>query len=632
MVSRFRYLGLLTILIIALSACGATPTAQQRPASTVAPTLTPTGIPTAALASPVATKEEAISVTDDLGRTITRNAVPQRIVSLAPSVTEILFAVGAGSQVVGVTQFCNYPPEADALPEIGGFSVKSLSVETIIGLEPDLVIAGTASQKAVAEQLEPLDIPVVVLAPDSFDGVYANILQIGTLTGRSAGAEQVVAATRMRVAAITERVASIPAAERPTVYWEAFNDPLTTTGPRTFIGQMIELVGATNIFADASESYPQISAEAIFERDPQVILGPDNQDELLTVEGVGKRPGWADIQAVRDGRVYTLNRDIVSRPGPRLADALAALATVLYPELFATAPVPTNGFPLTVENCGVTQTYAKPPERVVTMNQHVTEVMLALGLHERLVGTAYLDDAILPEFQAAYAAIPVLSDVYPALEVLLAAEPDFVYSGFASAFSDESGRTRAMLAENGANSFLSTEYCAEGPVTMETVYGDIRTIAAIFGVPERAEALVGEMQAQIDAVTAQLPAGVPLRVFVYDSGQDKPFTAGGNGIVNEIIKLAGGQNSFADLADAFGEPSWEEVIARDPEVILILDYGDTTAEQKRAFLLGNPALAGIDAIKNKRFAVLPLSGVVAGVRNSNAVEKLALALYQKALQ
>jgi len=337
MVSYIRCLSLPAMLLIVLAACSVPPSTQPPTTiSTAAPTQvpptdislappTPSAIPTADTAA------GAIMVTDDLGRNVTLDAVPQRIVSLAPSVTEILFAVGAGPQVVGNTRFCNYPPEADGLPEIGGFSVSSISVEAIVGLNPDLVIAGTAGQRPLVEQLEQLDLPVVVLAPDSFAAVYASITQVGTLTGTVAAAEQVVATMQERVAAVTDVVATIPAAERPSVYWEVFNDPLTTTGPDTFIGQMIELAGATNIFADATEDYPQISAESVLERDPQVIIGPDSQAERLTVDALSERPGWADIQAVRNGRIYLLDGDIVSRPGPRLADAIAALAAALYP-------------------------------------------------------------------------------------------------------------------------------------------------------------------------------------------------------------------------------------------------------------------------------------------------------------
>lgn len=639
MTTSIRSLILLAIVVIAMAACSATPTAQQPTAlSTRTVMLVPTQVPTtpASTAVPTVVPTAApISITDDLGRVVTLDAVPQRIVSLAPSVTEILFAIGAGPQVVGNTKFCNYPPEAANLPKIGGFSASSISIEAIIGLEPDLVIAGTTRQQPIVEQLEALGVPVVVLDPTSFDAVYANILRVGTLTDTSTKAEQVVASMRDRVAAVTDVVATIPADTRPSIYWEVFNDPLITTGSNTFIGQMIELVGATNIFADASQDYPAISPELVFERNPQVILGPDSQGELLTVAALSKRPGWADIQAVRDGRVYTLDEDIVSRPGPRLAEALELLAVTLYPASFGATSSATNRFPLTVENCGLTQTYTASPERAITMNQHVTEVMLALGLQDRLVGTAYLNDAILPEFQAAYAAIPVLSAEYPTREALLAVQPDFVYGGFRSAFSEDSGRTRTALAENGANSFLSTAYCAEGPATLEAVYTDIRTIGAIFGVSQRAEALIGQMQAQIDRVQAQLPADEPLRVFVYasgTSGKEMPFTTGSNQIANEIITLAGGRNIFADLNETSGEPDWAEVIARDPEVILIFDDSDTSATQKQAILLGNPALAGISAIRNKRFAVLPTSSVIIGVRNAAAIEQVARVLYPEAFQ
>jgi iron complex transport system substrate-binding protein len=340
MFAPMRHLSLLN-LIIALAACGTTPAAQPPAAPTTPPSAVPataaptTARPTAALArAPAAAPAAAITITDALGRQVTLDGPPARIVSLAPSVTEILFAIGAGPQVVGVTKFCTFPPEADALPEIGGFSTKSISLEAIVGLEPDLVVAGTASQQPVVEQLEQLAVPVVVLAPKSFEEVYANIAQAGYLTGHVEQATAVVDAMRTRVDAVTARVATIPAEERPTVYWEVYDEPLTTAGPETFIGQLIDLAGATNSFADASEDYPQVSAEAVFARDPQVILGPNSQSMKLTLDAVGQRPGWADVRAVRDERIYLLDGDIVSRPGPRLADALEALAAALYPGAF----------------------------------------------------------------------------------------------------------------------------------------------------------------------------------------------------------------------------------------------------------------------------------------------------------
>jgi len=279
MIAGIRRLSLLSIVSIALVACGGAPQAQPpivvptsalasaaattaAPISATVPTVAPTSAATPAGA---AAPDQALNITDDLGRSVTLAATPQRIVSLAPSVTEILFAVGAGPQLVGNTTFCNFPPEAKTLPKIGGFSVKSISVEAVVGLKPDLVIAGTASQKPVVASLEQFKIPILVLAPDSFEKVYASIQEIGTLTGHAAQAEQVVAQMRGRVDAVAAKVAGISATERPGVFWEVHDDPLMTAGPHTFIGQMITLAGATNIFADATENYPQISAETVSE-------------------------------------------------------------------------------------------------------------------------------------------------------------------------------------------------------------------------------------------------------------------------------------------------------------------------------------------------------------------------------
>jgi iron complex transport system substrate-binding protein len=336
MSKRFGFLSLLLALTALLTACGAVPVTQAPTlAPTAVPTLAPTAVPTLApTAVPTRTPAQAQTITDDLGRTITLAATPERIVSLAPSVTEMLFAIGAGSQVVGNTKFCNYPPEATALTEIGGFSAKSISIEAIVELQPDLVIAGTASQLAVIEQLAPFNIPAVVLAPASFNDVYTSIIRIGTLTGRTEAAEQLVNSMRTRVDTVLAKVATIPDSARPTVFWEVFDDPLTTSSQTTFIGQMIELVGAKNIFADTDEDYPQVSVEAIIERNPQVILGSARAGQATTTDTIRQRPGWMGIQAIREQRVYLFDSDIVSRPGPRLVDAIEAVATALYPDTF----------------------------------------------------------------------------------------------------------------------------------------------------------------------------------------------------------------------------------------------------------------------------------------------------------
>lgn len=261
-------------------------------------------------------------------------APAKRIVSLSPSNTEILFAVGAGDLVVGVTEYCNFPEAALAIDKIGGFSAKSISIETIVSLKPDLVLAYGNRQDTIVEALEEVNIRVIALAPKTFEDVYSNISLVGELTGNEAQAQTVVADMRARIDAVIEITSTIPEKEKATVFWEVFDEPLMTAGPSTYIGQMLELSGAINIFADVEEDYSQINAEEIVSRNPQAIMGSDSHGDKLTPEQVAARPGWDQIDAALNGRILLIPGDIVSRAGPRLADAVEAIAQALYPDLF----------------------------------------------------------------------------------------------------------------------------------------------------------------------------------------------------------------------------------------------------------------------------------------------------------
>ncbi|MFC7309888.1 ABC transporter substrate-binding protein [Streptomyces monticola] len=288
---------------------------------------------------------------------------------------------------------------------------------------------------------------------------------------------------------------------------------------------------------------------------------------------------------------------------------------------------PAAGFPYTVTNCGVKTTFKAPPKRAVTLNQHATEVMLELGLRDRMAGTAYLDDRVLPEYAADYKSLPVLADEYPSYEKLLAANPDFVYGGYASAFAATDGRARASLQKSGIETRLNIESCTSGPSTMKDVHREVREVGATFGVRGRAQKWVEGAEREVADTTARLKGAKPLSVFVYDSGDKTAFTAGGKGIGNEIIERAGGRNVFADLNKPFADASWEKVVERAPDVVVIYDYGGTSVAQKKKRLLDDPALADVPAIKHRRFAVLPLSDAVLGVRAPAAVEKLAKQLH-----
>ncbi|MGW6458498.1 ABC transporter substrate-binding protein [Streptomyces sp. NPDC055078] len=288
--------------------------------------------------------------------------------------------------------------------------------------------------------------------------------------------------------------------------------------------------------------------------------------------------------------------------------------------------LPGASFPYTVDNCGVKTTFKAAPKRAVTMNQHVTEIMLELGLEKSLVGTAFLDDRILPRHQKAYDAIPVVSKEYPSREKLLSVNPDFVYGGYGSAFEAKDGRTRDELKKSGIDSRINLEYCTKGKTTLDDVYREIDEIGHTFGVGDRAQKWISKSRAAVKKTEAGLGSRTPVPVFVYDSGDKTAFTVGGKGIGNELITRAGGRNVFADLGKTFGDATWEQVVARKPEVIVIYDYGSTTVEQKKRRLLEDPVLRDVPAIRNKRFAVLPLSDAVLGVRIPDAITRLAAQL------
>ncbi|MFC4332548.1 ABC transporter substrate-binding protein [Streptomyces andamanensis] len=292
-----------------------------------------------------------------------------------------------------------------------------------------------------------------------------------------------------------------------------------------------------------------------------------------------------------------------------------------------------KGFPVTIDNCGVKTTYTKPPSRALTIHQHPAELMLSLGLKDRMVGTSYPDSAVLPGLRKDFTSLPQLSKEAPSFEKVLDTDPDFVYGGYASAFAEKEGRSRKAFADAGIDTYLNRENCAgKKGVTMEDTYAEIRTVGEIFGVSDRASALVSRLRRRVDEASEAVRDAHDVSVFVYDSGDKSAFTAGGKGLGNELIKLAGGKNVFSDLDDVFGDVSWEQVVDRKPDVIAIYDYAGTSVAQKKKFLLSQAALADVPAIRNKRFVVLPLTDTLVGVRSADAVGGLARGLHPESFK
>jgi iron complex transport system substrate-binding protein len=273
-----------------------------------------------------------VTVEDHLGRQVRLLKKPQRIVSLAPSNTEMLFALGLAERIVGVTEYCNYPPEALQKPKAGSFAEPN--IEQVVALQPDLVVAVRLQEEELV-RLEDLGIPVLVLNPTCIKEVYRSIELLGLAAGEEENARLLLAGIKAKIDAVGEKLSQIPESERVRVYYEVYADPLMSIGSTSVIHELIEAAGGKNIFADVGASYPKISAEAVISRDPQVIVFPNfHGTEEGPANEIKKRPGWGAITAVTEGCIFGIDPDKVSRPGPRIAEAIEEMAVIFYPELW----------------------------------------------------------------------------------------------------------------------------------------------------------------------------------------------------------------------------------------------------------------------------------------------------------
>lgn len=302
-----RKILLITLLIALMTAC--------------APQATPTELAT------------ALTFTDGLGREIALDGPAQHVVSLAPSNTEILFAIGAGDQVVGRDQLSDFPDEAKTVTDVGS-TFAALNTEQIVSLKPDLVLAAEINTPEQVKQLEELGLTVYYLKnPLTLEEMYGNLEIVAQLTGHEQEAATLIESLKARVAAVDEKIA--PISSRPNMFYELdATDPAKpyTAGKGTFISQLIDRAGGHNIAADL-DGYPQMSLEQVVAADPAFIILGDARYGV-SPESIAQRPGWENLTAVKNGQVVPFNDDLVSRPGPRLVDALEELAKLLRPELF----------------------------------------------------------------------------------------------------------------------------------------------------------------------------------------------------------------------------------------------------------------------------------------------------------
>jgi iron complex transport system substrate-binding protein len=309
---RIAALSVLAVLAIALTACSGNPP-ENRPTLQAPPTSVPPAFP--------------VTITDDDGVAVTLERAPERMITWAPSNTEILFALGLGSRIVGVSgSFDDFPPAAKSIAHVAGEGGVVPDVEKVVSLHADLVLNGFEGGDDWKARLRGLGIAVFSIYASTLDDAMHDILVVGQLTGAARAADRVVGTMRSSIAKST---ASHEGEPRVSCFFEAYYPPLTTVGPHTFIFDVLSRAGCDPASASAKGDYPQWSVEKLVRDGPLVYLAAS--ESAPSVEAVRMRPGFSGIAAVRDGRVYPIDSNLITRPGPRVVEALAEVVRDLYP-------------------------------------------------------------------------------------------------------------------------------------------------------------------------------------------------------------------------------------------------------------------------------------------------------------
>jgi len=296
----------LILLIITLAACAPSP---EEPASPV------------------------IEVTDQLGRTVKLDKIPQRIISLAPGNTEVLYALDLADKLVAVTDYCDYPPEAKEKPSIGGFSTPNL--EEIVNHSPDLILATSIHEDEIIPNLENRGLTVFALDAKTLDEVLTTINLVGKITGQEEEATQLLTRMQNRIKAVTDKTETLPQEQKPRVFYAVWHDPLMASGSGTIHDELIRKAGGLNI-ASALTSYAGINLETVIEANPEVMIASTSHgsSEEQTFQFLKTEPRLRDTDARKNDRIYQIDGNLVSRDGPRLVDGLELFAEIIHPELF----------------------------------------------------------------------------------------------------------------------------------------------------------------------------------------------------------------------------------------------------------------------------------------------------------
>lgn len=544
------------------------------------------------------------AVVDDLGRSVNIEEIPQRIVSLAPANTEILFALGLEERVVGVTEYCNYPPEALDKEKVGGFSTPD--VERIIALQPDLILASDIHAEEVIPALEEKGLTVFALEPKDLDGILEDIQTVGKITGKEEEASELVTGMEERIKAITDLTTDLE--QMPGVFYITWHDPLWTSGSETFINELIKTAGGVNIFQDVAE-HKVVDIELVIARNPEVIIAGTGHGEAKNepFEWAKEEPRLAVTEARKNGRVFEVDGDLVSRAGPRIVDALEWFAQFIHPEIFGGSSI--SDYPMQiVDQMGRTVTIPMKPAKIISLSTANTEILFALGAGSNVVG---VDDCSKRDLKEK---IPELEEVAEVgsyagvdIEKVIALQPDLVvavpYQKEAVDRLEDLGLPVVTLEAR----------------SIEAILNSIELIGRIIDREQDTSILISNIEQRSENIaekTSNLAeAEKPTVLYLCEP----LWVAGSNTMANDLIQKGGAVNIFSDL-DGYREVDIEAIIARNPQVIFCVQGYVPTLE----YVTGETRLASVAAVKNGRIYGIEAALVdIPGPRIIDALELIA---------
>ncbi|MCA9471670.1 MAG: cobalamin-binding protein [Nitrospirales bacterium] len=265
---------------------------------------------------------------DDMGRKLFLAKHPKRIISLAPSITEMLYAIGSGGEIVGVTEFCNFPEEVKTKPKVG---YAQPNIESIVSLQPDLILAPKSFVRVdLLKKLEQLKIPTFILEAHTVEEIMAHIKLLGRMVGRSDAANEQTTALRKQISELSDR---LKGRTRPRILYVLNSDPLITVGPGSFIHHLIELAGGQNVAERTATPYPRLAMEEVLRQNPEVLLFPVGRFEGIPPAEQDQWKRWTTLTAVKEGKLFQVESDLLNRPGPRIIQALRQLVSLLHPDV-----------------------------------------------------------------------------------------------------------------------------------------------------------------------------------------------------------------------------------------------------------------------------------------------------------